>query len=146
MDKRERGEALISAWLALAGALWSGRIVSGMTFNEVHICNHLNHADDQGLTATQLCQRTGLLKSQMNKVLTDMERKGHICRQRSGVDRRQINIRLTYEGKNAYLRTHEQVISLTDRLVDHIGIEQAANAAASVLQIANLLREIIHYD
>lgn len=91
MDKRESGEALISAWLALAGALWSSRIVSGMTFNEVHVCNHLNNAE-QGLTATQLCQLTGLLKSQMNKVLTEMENKGHICRQRSGKDRRQLNI------------------------------------------------------
>lgn len=145
MDKRESGEALISAWLALAGALWSSRIVSGMTFNEVHVCNHLNNAE-QGLTATQLCQLTGLLKSQMNKVLTEMENKGHICRQRSGKDRRQLNISLTPAGKDAYLKTHEQVITLTDRLVECIGIDQAANAAASVLQIANLLREIIHYD
>ncbi len=65
-------------------------------FNEAFVCNLLSRQDAaQPLTATDLCQRTKLLKSQMNKVLSEMERKGYIQRIRSEKDKRQVLLHLT---------------------------------------------------
>ena len=103
--KNDAGEQLLSAWLTLSSTLWNERIVTGMTFNEAFVCNLLSRQDAaQPLTATDLCQRTKLLKSQMNKVLSEMERKGYIQRIRSEKDKRQVLLHLTEAGQAAYAK------------------------------------------
>ena len=37
----DTGEALLRAWLELAAAIWSRRMVSGLTFNEAVVSNLL---------------------------------------------------------------------------------------------------------
>ena len=126
-SKTYAGERLLSAWLTLSSTLWNERVVSGMTFNEAFVCNLLSHqaqeAPDQPLTATDLCERTRLLKSQMNKVLSEMEKKGYIQRLRSTRDRRQIFLRLTEAGHVYY-----------DYLVKQRSAEEALNAALKRLR------------
>ena len=103
--KNDAGERLLSAWLTLSSTLWNERIVTGMTFNEAFVCNLLSRQDAaQPLTASDLCQRTKLLKSQMNKVLSEMERKGYIQRIRSEKDKRQVLLHLTEAGQAAYAK------------------------------------------
>ena len=81
-------------------------MVTGMTFNEAVVCNHLLHqrqADpDHPLTATDLCEKTSLLKSQMNQVLSALEKQGYVVRSRSSSDRRQVELTLTDTGEAAY--------------------------------------------
>ena len=127
------GERLLSAWLTLSSTLWNERVVTGMTFNEAFVCNLLSHqaaeAPEQPLTATDLCERTRLLKSQMNKVLSEMEKKGYIRRLRSEQDKRQIFLSLTDEGKQAYAKEHAGITAILTALVDDLGEEKTLRIA-----------------
>ena len=145
-SKRYAGEQLLSAWLTLSSTLWNERVVTGMTFNEAFVCNLLTHqakeAPDRPLTATDLCERTRLLKSQMNKVLSEMEKKCYIQRLRSTKDRRQIFLRLTEEGQRAYDAEHAAITLILNRLIADIGEEKALRTAEAVTEIAQSLKKI----
>lgn len=141
--KNDAGERLLSAWLTLSSTLWNERIVTGMTFNEAFVCNLLSRQDAaQPLTATDLCQRTKLLKSQMNKVLSEMERKGYVQRMRSEKDNRQVLLRLTEAGQTAYAKEHSGISEILHRLVEDLGEEKALHAADIVEEITQSLEKI----
>ena len=140
------GERLLSAWLTLSSTLWNERVVTGMTFNEAFICNLLRHqAEDPAehpLTATDLCERTRLLKSQMNKILSEMERKGYIRRERSEKDKRQILLHLTDVGKAAYAAEHEGVTAILNALVEDLGTDETLRIAEAVEKISGSLQKL----
>ena len=147
MDSKHRaGERLLSAWLTLSSTLWNERMVTGMTFNEAFVCNLLTRqareAPDRPLTATDLCERTRLLKSQMNKVLSELEKKGYLKRLRSDKDKRQIFLRLTEAGEAAYAREHAGITAILDQLVSDLGEEKALAAADMVDEISACLKKI----
>ena len=64
-------ERLLEVWLELSMAINNERVVSDVPFNESLICNILYRAQmqdpDNRLTATDLCNATKMLKSQMRK-------------------------------------------------------------------------------
>ena len=66
----DTGEALLRAWLELAAIIWNRQMVSGMTFNEAVVSNLLLYRKRQDpahpMTATELCEKTNIRKSQMN--------------------------------------------------------------------------------
>lgn len=140
------GERLLSAWLTLSSTLWNERVVSGMTFNEAFVCNLLSHraeeAPDQPLTATALCERTRLLKSQMNKVLSEMEKKGYIQRLRSTQDKRQIFLHLTDEGKQAYAKEHAGITAILTALVAELGEKRTLQIADAVDDVSHALQKL----
>ncbi len=145
-SKLAAGERLLSAWLTLSSTLWNERVVTGMTFNEAFVCNLLSHraaeAPDRPLTATDLCERTRLLKSQMNKILSEMERKGFIQRERSAQDKRQIFLRLTPAGQEAYDREHAGITAILSALVSDLGEEKTLRIAESVEEVSGALRKL----
>lgn len=140
------GERLLSAWLTLSSTLWNERVVKGMTFNEAFICNLLTHqrleTPDAPLTATDLCERTRLLKSQMNKLLSEMEKKEYIQRLRSDKDKRQIFIHLTPAGEEAYAQEHTGITAILRALVTELGEEKALRAAETVDEISHALKKL----
>ena len=145
-SKLYAGERILSTWLSLSSTLWNERLVTGMTFNEAYVCNLLVRqqidAPDTPLTATALCEETRLLKSQMNKILCDMEKKGYIQRIRSEKDKRQIFICLTEEGSHAYTEQHKNITAILHALVDDVGEEAVLQAADSVDRIVTSLKKI----
>lgn len=143
MEKiRASGEMLVEAWLALSSALWNSRVVYDMTFSEVSICNLINRNPGKTSTATELCRKTGLLKSQMNRVLRAMENKDYLVRVRSQADRRVVYLRLTDVGNAAYQREHKQIMEMVDRLVLEIGPEESQETALRVLRLAQILQQV----
>lgn len=140
------GEALLRVWLRLTAVICNRRMVSGMTFNEAVVCNHLKHQQQEDprhpLTATDLCERTSLLKSQMNQVLSSLERQGYICRSRSQADRRQVELRLTPSGLEAYQEAHRQASVLLRELVDRIGIDRADALTQQLSDVIAAIQDI----
>lgn len=104
-------ERLLEAWIRLSSCIWNRRLVSGMSYNEALILNLLNKQKDldKYYTATELCELTNLLKSQMNRILCQMEDKGLIRRMRSNEDKRNVYIMLTDKGYQAYLKEHAEI-------------------------------------
>jgi len=139
------GDELLDAWLSLTSTLWNTRLVSSMTYNECHILGILLRRSGEAApqTATDLIARTHLLKSQMNKVLTALEEKGYIARERASGDRRQLHIRLTDAGKAAYLAEHAHIDAFLDQLIARIGEERALRVAQELNDITSVLGELL---
>lgn len=126
MDKQIE-EALLDVWLDMALNIRGNRLVSGLSFNEIVICSILYRSRkvDMGmLTATDLGNRTKLLKSQLNKVLTMMEEKGLIERIRSEKDKRKVYLKLCEEMLPVYLKEHEKVMEIVHPVCVALGEEK----------------------
>lgn len=140
-------EKLLEAWLKLTTAIVNERVASDLPYNESVICNILykNYRDtpDRPVTATDLCQKMKMQKSQMNRTLSGMEEKGIISRERSAADRRQILVSLNMDRLEVYQRQHERILALIDRLLAQIGPEKAGDIVDMFTQIANTAEEII---
>ena len=137
------GNKLLDAWLSLTSTLWNTRLVTSMTYNEAHVLGLLAHHQDRPMTATDLIARTHLLKSQMNKLLTSLEARGHITRERAQGDRRRIEIRLTPQGEAAYREEHRGVDAILSRLLDRIGEERALHIAGEINSVIAALDDIL---
>ena len=89
-------EELLSAWLRLSNVINNQRLVEGQSFNQAQVCGLLARAQEKGrsLTAGDLCRETRILKSQMNAILSSLEREGVISRRRDEQDRRRVEIAL----------------------------------------------------
>lgn len=123
---KDLNEQLLAVWLGLSSAIRNDRLVLAMSFNEIHIYNQLYRAQIDGeklLTATDLCKKTGLLKSQMNKVLKELEVRNYIIRERATEDKRKIYIRLNMDKITVYEAEHERILKFVDMLIAQIGEE-----------------------
>lgn len=141
-------EVLLGAWLKISTAINNSRLVSEMSYNESLICNILyrnaTENPDVLLTATDLCTETKILKSQMNRILTQLEEKNLITRERSSQDRRKVYVRLTNEQSNAYLKQHEHIIKLLDNIIAKLGEEKTLEIIEVLNGISDVAGEIIN--
>ena len=139
------GDHLLDAWLSLTSTLWNTRLVSTMSFNECHILGILlRHGEEEKpQTATGLIALTHMLKSQMNKVLTTLENKGFIIRERAQSDRRLVYIRLTEAGRAAYIREHAHIDAVLRKVVEHIGESKALTVAQDLKTVTGILDGIL---
>lgn len=145
-EAKASGEALLQAWLSLTAVICNRRMVTGMTFNEAVVCNHLLHQQqrdpDHPLTATDLCEKTSLLKSQMNQVLSSLERQGYVVRSRSRADRRQVELQITNAGQDAYRQAHQNASALLCQLVERYGREAIDALSQQLNFVAADIQEI----
>jgi len=140
------GEDLLRAYLSLTAVICNRRMVSGMTFNETVVCNHLRHQQlhdpNTPLTATDLCEKTNILKSQMNQVISSLEKQGFISRTRSQKDRRQMDLSLTESGLAAYLSAHAQASELLGHLVEKLGLQFSTDLTRDLTQVVDTILNI----
>lgn len=144
MEKQESlEERLLSAWLRLSVQISNERVVSDMPFKEALVCNILSKAQGGKMTATDLCERTKTLKSQMNRVLGSMEEKGLIFRERSTSDKRQIYIRLNEEKSGLYKGEHSKNLHLVRMIIDRFGKEKAEALLEELAHISDVIEEVL---
>lgn len=134
------GETLLRVWLELAATIGSREMVAGMTYNEAVVCNLISHRMDidpeHPMTATELCEKIKVRKSQMNQILTSLENRGYLSRIRNETDRRQVNLTLTPAGQEAYYAAHRGARELLTAVVARMG-HDAAQELVNYLEIAN---------
>ena len=138
-------EELLAVWLKLSSVVNNERIVSTIPYNEAHVCNLLyrqrQESPDTYLTATDLCGKTRILKSQMNKVLASLERRGMIERFPAKDDRRKAYIRLREENLGQFEAVHARSIALVDQAIARLGEEAAVQALDLLNRIADYVDE-----
>lgn len=143
-------ENLLDAWLTLSSVVNNERIVSTIPFNEAHVCNLLYRrrmdAPEDYLTATELCAQTRMLKSQMNKVLSSLERRGMIERFPAPEDRRKAYIRLREENLDQFEAVHARSIALVDRAIERLGVETARETVDILNRVARYVDETLEKD
>lgn len=138
-------EELLNAWLRVTGALNMDDFVSGTTYNEAVICNLLYRSHKLGagaLTATDLCAKTHMLKSQMNRTLNEMEQKHLILRERSAQDRRRILITLDMSQIEVYEQQHQKNLALISRMLERVGREKGNDILRLLNEIADTAEEV----
>ncbi len=142
----EMHELLLNAWLRLSTSINNARLVSEMTYNESLICNILyNHSkSDDGsiITATDLCNMTNILKSQMNRTLNQLEKKNLITRERSTVDKRQIIITMNLEQCHTYENQHRRILKILDTVIEKLGKEKAQQTIDTLNEISNIAEHL----
>lgn len=138
----ELSERLLSTWLHISTNVNNSRIVSKLSYNESLVCNHLyrNHRDngDVPMTATQLCQMTKILKSQMNRTLNQLEARQMINRERSSTDKRVVHIRLNPNALMDYEKQHESIIALLNKIITELGLEQTKETISLLEKICDI--------
>lgn len=135
-------ENLLTAWLRLSTSINNPRIVSELTYNESLICNilynQLQTNSNAKLTATDLCNSTKMLKSQMNRTLNALEEKNLISKERSATDKRHIYISMNLEQANLYKKQHAQILELIDIIINNLGTDNALKA----IEVFNSISDI----
>ena len=143
---KNRNEELLNAWLRLSIAISNERIVSDLPYNEALVCNllyrtRLLHPQER-MTATDLCQHTKILKSQMNRILQNLEDKGVITRVRSEQDKRQVFITMNTDS-DLYKIQHDKILTLIDSFIEKIGIEKTGEVLDIFTMLADTAEEVI---
>ena len=143
-------EKILGAWLKLSTAICNERVVSELPYNESLICGilHRNAKEhpDAKITATDLCEKTNIQKSQMNRILNALEEKGLIFRKRSDKDKRQVYVTMNMENAEVYERQHKNILRVVDEIVEKVGKEKADEIVQLFTLISNKAKEVIDRD
>lgn len=143
-------EELLDAWLKLSAVVSNNRLVSGLSFNEAFVLNllykHQLEGKEKKLTATDLCRQTHILKSQMNAILTSLEKKQMIFRYRSQEDRRQIEVEINRDKKDVFMECHERSLQFVEGVLNRIGLEEGSRAAATLNKLAGAFEDMLTTD
>ena len=143
-------EKILSAWLKLSTAISNESIVSDLPYNESLICGilHRNAIEkpEEKITATDLCEETNIQKSQMNRILNALEKKGLIFRKRSEKDKRQVYVSMNMENAEVYERQHKNILSVVDEIVEKVGKEKADEIIQLFTLISNKAKEVMKHD
>lgn len=132
-------EQILNQWLELSALINNDRLVTDLTFNEAHVCNLLwrqSKCQPDYLTPTELCAKTGMIKSLMNRTLNLLEQKDLITRIRPQENRRVVQVRFNEQQLDYFLKEHNHSISIIDSLVQYWGEEKSEQILDSLRLIA----------
>ena len=138
-------EQLLQAWLNMSLMIRGNRLVNRFSLNEMVICRILceqRASGGEAITATELCRRMQLLKSQINKLLTNMEKSGLIERVRSAEDKRKIEIRMREEAVSLYEEEHERILRIIEHVSRRLGPQQAQTLTALLNETVAAIMEL----
>ena len=121
---RNKNEKVLEAWLSMTTIINNERITSDLPYNESMICRYLYQNKDQNVTATDLCNWMRMQKSQMNRTLTNMEKKNLITRTRATEDTRKIYVTLNEQMMAVYKKQHKKILKIVGEIFDKIGYEK----------------------
>ena len=98
---------------------------------------------DRLLTATDLCEMTNMLKSQMNRTLNSLEEKKLIIRERSSVDKRQVFVKFHPDSADLYLNQHKKILEMLDTIIAQFGEEQTKETIRLISAFLDVSEDIL---
>ena len=143
--KRNGQEQLLEAWMAMEVSIRGNRLLSEFSMNEMLVCNVLYRQMQTGsapVTATDLCNITHLLKSQMNRLLSSMEYNGLIRRERTPADKRESYVYLREESLPRYLKEHNHVLNIVAAVCSALGEEDTHALTALMHKAAATVNQL----
>lgn len=121
-------EDLILAWIHATGVLKNTRITQKMIYNEAVVMSivYERYREDGvgAVTFGEICRRTRMLKSLVNRTIDSLVAKGFLERC-DGRDKRTTFVRVVPDNLNEFLSVHEESLSLAHKLAEVIGEEDA---------------------
>lgn len=142
-----RNEQLLDAWLKLSTTIVNNRFVSELSFNESLVCNilykNLKENNSKKITATQLCNTTNILKSQMNRILNQLEAQNIIVRERSTEDKRLVYVSMNPEHIEKYEIQHANILKIVDLVIARLGSENTDQMISNLNIVSELAEQIV---
>ena len=135
-------EEMLNNWVTFEGVMRKLMISDEMTHQEVCICNLIANSS-RPITATDLCEKLSMHKSQMNRTLTRLEDAKIIIRERSDDDRRMMNIRLNKEHLSSYNKLHEKALKIVDALIKKVGVSRTEEMNDMIKKLSAVLDDIM---
>ncbi len=138
-------EELLTTWLTFTSAVRNERIVKGFTFREILILHILCSEDSlsDSITATDIVNKTGMLKPQVNKLLDSLESRRLITRRRSDADKRYVLISPTASGRKQYLTEHRNIIALLDELTGELGTQHTRELIENMNSVSIIMDRLM---
>lgn len=148
---KEYNEELLSAWLRVSNAICNERIVSSLSYNESLVCNiiynQMKHDPENYLTATDLCEKTRLIKSLMSRTINGLVKKKILVKERSGTDKRNVYVKLNKEAIPLYEKSREGVLAIVEdirkKLEERLGKEKSVELVDTLNTIADVASEVV---
>lgn len=84
-----------------------------------------------------------MLKSQMNRTLNELEKKGIVIRERSKVDKRQVYVKMDLENAELYHKQHERIIKIVDEVIERLGMEKAIQVVELLTEVTTIADELL---
>ena len=120
---------LILSWVKLSGIIKNNRITTGLKYNEAIIMLSIYSRyleDGVGLTSVQdIIKETGMLKSQVNRTLGELENQGLITFAKGTRDRRTKYVKCVEEKLDVFLTVHNSSVKVAENIIDIIGRQDA---------------------
>ncbi len=143
----QMNERLLSSWLRVSTTIVNSRVVSELTYNEALVCNALYRNKmlciGKNLTATELCNETKMVKSQINRTLNMLENKGIITRTRSQIDKRCVFVTLNEGNDDLYMIQHNRILALLDGIMAELGEEKTKQTIETLDAVAEIAEKLI---
>ncbi len=123
---RDDLEHLVDAWILMSANVRGNRLLRDLSLSEMLLCRFILNAQSVGepITASILCEKTGMLKSQANRLLDGLEKKGWITRTRSLKDHRRIELTMNEDAISRYNKEHDTILTILQSLDKGMGAEQ----------------------
>lgn len=130
LAERERlNEEMILSWVHLSALLKSSRITSGLAYNEAVVMlllyNEYRASGKGSLPFSTIVEETRMLKSQANRTVAALEKRGFVSKQCSPKDKRAVYVTICCDRMEEFLAVHSQSLALADAICNIIGEEDA---------------------
>lgn len=116
---------LILSWVKLSGLIKNNRITTGLKYNQAIVMLSIYSrylTDGEGLTSVQdIIKETGMLKSQVNRTLCELESQQLITFVQGEKDRRTKFVKCVKEKLEVFLAVHDSSVSVAENIIDIIG-------------------------
>lgn len=145
----ETCEELINAWLTVSKDIRKDKPLSNISYNEYKVLGLL-YRNAYGkkkdlvlkLTATDILEETGMLKSQVNRVLTGLAGRQYISIKASKDDKRKKELSITKRGTTAYEKEHKKILELTGILYKNLGNKRITDLTKTLQDASQVLKTI----
>lgn len=142
-------EDLLMSWIELSAVMRNERFMEKLSFNEAVVCSWIEKQRkacpaEPYLSIKELCAKTKMLKSQLNKTINDLEATGLVRRFRSEEDRRIVYVALREDHIHQYYEEHARILSFVQMIIDGIGERDAQEAIRIFGNITAVLDQKIY--
>lgn len=140
-------EDLLYAWLRFTTSVKTERVLQGFPFREVMVYGCLHRIEqeepDACVSATRLCEELRIQKPQMAILLSRMEEKGLIKRERSQTDRRVVRVSLTGASLPLYEEEHRRVMQVVTDVAERYGMDRLEDLVKTFDELSEIAGEVI---
>ncbi|WP_067141563.1 MarR family transcriptional regulator [Oceanivirga salmonicida] len=129
MEKINKSEELLYAWVKLSTIIKNNRITKGLMYNEAIIMlivyNKYREDKNSVVSIKEIIAETKMLKSLVNRTVNSLEKKSLLTKCEVGKDKRMVYVKCVEENLKIFLEVHNTSLNIVNQIIKVIGMEKA---------------------